>query len=155
MGSAARLQVPRRELQSIPFTCPQCPVGRVQLQGSDEVSAMRTEVEPSLHWCPMFSFRAAALVIRLRAMWHPPEWDDCCCLAAKSCSTLCDPMDLQPARLLCPWNPPDKNTGVDCHFLLQRIFPTQDSSPLLLCPLHWQADWILYHWPAWVPQSLA
>ena len=26
---------------------------------------------------------------------------------------------LQPARLLCPWNFPGKNTGVGCHFLLQ------------------------------------
>ena len=27
------------------------------------------------------------------------------------------------------WNFPDKNTGMDCHFLLQRIFPTQGSNP--------------------------
>ena len=26
-----------------------------------------------------------------------------------------------------------------CHFLLQGIFPTQGSSPHLLCLLHWQA----------------
>ena len=26
---------------------------------------------------------------------------------------------LQPARLLCPWDSPGKNTGVGCHFLLQ------------------------------------
>ena len=31
---------------------------------------------------------------------------------------------LQPTRLLCPWDFPGKNTGVDCHFLLHRIFPT-------------------------------
>ena len=31
---------------------------------------------------------------------------------------------LQPARLLCPWDFPGKNTGVGCHFLLQGIFPT-------------------------------
>ena len=30
-----------------------------------------------------------------------------------------------------------KNTGVSCHFPLQRIFPTQGSNPRLL---HWQAD---------------
>ena len=35
------------------------------------------------------------------------------------------PHGLQPARLLCPWDFPDKNTRVDCHFLLQRIFSTQ------------------------------
>ena len=29
-----------------------------------------------------------------------------------------------------------KNTGVDCHFLLQGIFPDQGSN---LCLLHWQA----------------
>ena len=36
------------------------------------------------------------------------------------------------ARLLCPWNSSDKNTGVTCHFLLQGIFPTQGSNPCLL-----------------------
>ena len=30
----------------------------------------------------------------------------------------------EPARLLCPWDSPGKNTGVVCHFLLQGIFPT-------------------------------
>ena len=33
------------------------------------------------------------------------------------------PHGLQPARLLYPWGFPGKNTGVGCHFLLQRIFP--------------------------------
>ena len=28
---------------------------------------------------------------------------------------------LQPARLLCPWDSPGKNTGVGCHFLLQQV----------------------------------
>ena len=37
-----------------------------------------------------------------------------------------------PARFLCPWSFPGKNTGVVCHFLLQRIFPTQGSNPRLL-----------------------
>ena len=39
---------------------------------------------------------------------------------------------LQPARLLCPWDSPGKNTGVGYHALLQGIFPTQGSNPLLL-----------------------
>ena len=38
---------------------------------------------------------------------------------------LCDPMDCKPARFLCPWDSPGKNTEVGCHFLLQEIFPTQ------------------------------
>ena len=28
----------------------------------------------------------------------------------------------QPTRLLCPWDSPGKNTGVGCHFLLQRHY---------------------------------
>ena len=32
------------------------------------------------------------------------------------------PQGLQPARLPCPWDSPGKNTGVDCHSLLQGIF---------------------------------
>ena len=34
-------------------------------------------------------------------------------------------MELLPASFLCPWDFPDKNTGVCCHFLLQGIFPNQ------------------------------
>ena len=33
-----------------------------------------------------------------------------------------------PARLLCPWHFPGKNTGVGCHCLLQEIFWTQRSN---------------------------
>ena len=34
------------------------------------------------------------------------------------------PFGLQPARLLCLWDSPGKNTGVGCYyyFLIQRIF---------------------------------
>ena len=48
--------------------------------------------------------------------------------------------ELQPARLLCTWNFPSKNTGVGCHFLLQGIFQTQRLNPHLLYLLLWQAD---------------
>ena len=39
------------------------------------------------------------------------------------------PCGLQPTRLLCPWDSPGKSTGVGCHFLLQGIFPIQESNP--------------------------
>ena len=65
-------------------------------------------------------------------------------VCAQSCLTLCDPMDCSPARLLCPWGSPGKNTGVGCHFLLHRIFPTQGSNPRLL---HCRET--LYHWATW------
>ena len=35
---------------------------------------------------------------------------------------------LLPARLLCPWDSPGENIGVDCHFLLLGIFPVQGSN---------------------------
>ena len=38
---------------------------------------------------------------------------------------------LQTTRLLCPWDSPDKNIGVGCHYLYQGIFPTQGSKPSL------------------------
>ena len=34
--------------------------------------------------------------------------------------------------VLCPWTYPGKNTGVDTHFLLQGIFPTQRLNPGVL-----------------------
>ena len=51
-------------------------------------------------------------------------------LVSQSCSTLGNPM--APARLLCQWDFPGKNTGVGCHFLLEGIFPIQGSNPGLL-----------------------
>ena len=48
------------------------------------------------------------------------------------------PYILWPARLLCPWGSPGKNTGVGCHAFLQGIFLTQGLNPSLLQFLHWQ-----------------
>ena len=55
---------------------------------------------------------------------------ECVCVCV-SCSVMFEslqPHGLWPARLLCPWDSPGKNTGVGCHFLLQGIFPTQGSN---------------------------
>ena len=71
--------------------------------------------------------------------FHPEE-HLCLCLPALSLSrlTLCDPMDCNP-QLLCPWDSSGKNTGADCHFLLQRV-SHQEPRRRLLCLLHWQMD---------------
>ena len=64
----------------------------------------------------------------------------CLCVHAKSPSVVSDslqPYGMQPARLLCPWDPPGKNTRVGCHAFLQGIFPTQGPNPHLLHLLHW------------------
>ena len=54
------------------------------------------------------------------------------CVSHSVVSDSLRPHGLWPAGLLCPWDSPGKNTGVGCHSLLQRIFPTQGSNPGLL-----------------------
>ena len=61
----------------------------------------------------------------------------CCCLVAKPYLTFFWLHGLQPTRLLCPWDSSGKNTGVVCHFILQKIFWTQGLNSGLQ---HWQAD---------------
>ena len=68
----------------------------------------------------------------------------CYHLVAKSCLPLLWPHGLWPAGLLCPWDIPGKNPGAGCHFLLQGIFPTQESNLRLL-----RGRQILYHWATW------
>ena len=46
-----------------------------------------------------------------------------------------DPMDCSPSGSSVHVIFPGKNTGVDCHFLLQGVFPTQELNPHLQ---HWQ-----------------
>ena len=46
--------------------------------------------------------------------------------------TLCNPMDCSPPGSSVHGASPGKNTGVDCHALLQGIFPTQGSNPGIL-----------------------
>ena len=67
----------------------------------------------------------------------------CYCLVAKSCLTLCNPMDCT-ARLLCLWDFQGKNTREGCHFLLQGNFLTQGSNPCLLHSIYCRQ--ILYWW---------
>ena len=52
-----------------------------------------------------------------------------CCLVTKLYPTLLWPHGLQPTRPLCSWDFPGKNTGVDCHFLLQWATFCQTSLP--------------------------
>ena len=56
---------------------------------------------------------------------------------------LCDPMDDSPPGFSVHGISPNKNTGVGCHALLQRIFPTQGLNPCLLHLLHGQVDSLL------------
>ena len=64
--------------------------------------------------------------------------DMCYAKPLQSCPTPW-PHGLKAARLLCPWDCPGKDTGVDCHALLQGIFPTEGSNLRLLHLPPWQA----------------
>ena len=87
--------------------------------------------ESSLHFSDVV--KQISLILR-----HPTL----CCI--QSCLTLCDPLVAHHhGQLICPWDSPGKNTGVDCHVLLQGFFPPQGLNPRLWQLLHWQA--VLYH----------
>ena len=68
------------------------------------------------------------------------------CVSRSVVSNSLRPRGLKPARLLCPWDSPGKNTGVGCHALLQGIFPTQGSNLHLL-----HCRWTFYHLSAKLP----
>ena len=57
--------------------------------------------------------------VELNSIWSVGCPAPLCVLCAQCCLTV-RPRGLQPARLLCPWRFPGKNTGVGCHFLLSR-----------------------------------
>ena len=61
------------------------------------------------------------------------------CVHAQSCLTLLWPFELQPARLLCPWDFPGRSSRVSCHFFLQEIFLIQGLNLFPVSPA-FQAD---------------
>ena len=70
----------------------------------------------------------------------------CSVLCAQSHPALCNPLDCSLSSS-CLWDFPGKNTGVDCQFLFQGIFPIQGSNLRLLHLLHHQVDSLpLSHW---------
>ena len=71
----------------------------------------------------------------------------CSALPMCSCSVLSAslrPHGLQPARRLCPWDFPGKNTGAGRHFLPQGSSRPRDRTPSLSRLLHRRAG----SWPA-------
>ena len=61
------------------------------------------------------------------------------CIVTQSCPILCNPMGYRPPGSV-HGDSPGKNTGVDCHALLQGTLPTQGSNPGLP-----HCRWIPYH----------
>ena len=58
----------------------------------------------------------------------------CCCYVTSVMSDSMWPYRRQPTRLPHPWDSPDKNTGVGCHFLLQCMKVKSEREVAQLCP---------------------
>ena len=59
---------------------------------------------------------------RLFHKWRlDTELPPACVLSHCSVSDSLQPHGLSPARLLCPWDPPSKDTAVGCHALLSCL----------------------------------
>ena len=58
----------------------------------------------------------------------------CYAKSLQSCPTLCNPIDGSPPGSPGPRNSPGKNTGVDCHFLLQCMEVKSGSEVGQSCP---------------------
>ena len=71
------------------------------------------------------------------------------CVGRSVMSDFLQPHELEPIRLLCPWNSPGKKTGVGFHFLLQGIFLNQRSNLPLL-----HGMWFLYCWATRKPHQI-
>ena len=66
-----------------------------------------------------------------------------CVKSLQSCLALCGPVDCFLPHSSVHGDSPGKNTGVDCHALLQGIFPTRGPNPRVLGLLHWQLGFLL------------
>ena len=71
-------------------------------------------------------------------------WPTCAVLSHSVVSDSLRTPGLYPARLLCPWDSPGKNTGVGCHALLQGIFPTPGLNPCFLYLLLWPNGTVIF-----------
>ena len=63
----------------------------------------------------------------------------CVCFVLSRVRLSATPLDCSPPGSSVHGDSPGKNTGVDCHALLQGIFPIQGSNPDLL-----HCRWLLY-----------
>ena len=127
-----------------------CPYDRISAFTPLTTTALPASPPNSLFFCLpswfMSSLRAGVAALahgrcsnkekRSKVSQMVPIWP-CCCLVAKSHSTLLRPHGFVARQADLSMGFPSKTTGVGCHFLLQGIFSTQG---LNLCLLKWQLD---------------
>ena len=90
--------------------------------------------QSQLHWLLRWEERLEVELI-LNGQWfnQPCQCNyTLMCVSHSVMSNSLQPHGLWPTKLLCLWGYPGKNTGVDCHSLLQRTFPIQGLNPGLL-----------------------
>ena len=79
------------------------------------------------------------LLWKVKSLFCTPQAYTLCVCSVMSGSL--QPMDCSPpVSSVHGTDYPGKNSAVGCHFLLQGIFPTQESNPHLFYLLHWQVD---------------
>ena len=106
------------------------------LAQANERAALGTSLQAQL---------SSSLAVTLKSSCLSEPACVCVCVCVRTRSGVCDsatrwtvasqaPPGQEPGQCSphCPWDSPGTNTGVGCHFLLQRIFPTQGSNPCLL-----------------------
>ena len=82
---------------------------------------------------PVFTYiQSVVVVVSIDTYYWMSCW--CCCLVASVLSDSVRPHRRQPTRLPRPWDSPDKNTGVGCHFLLQCMKVKSESEVTQSCP---------------------
>ena len=93
----------------------------------------RNSVSTSSHFCSPLAGTRLLSVLWICLFWTLDRQGlvQCGLLSPVSPTCLGSDSGLQPARLLCPWHFPGKDTRVGCHSLLQGIFLTQGWSPHL------------------------
>ena len=125
MGSipGSRRSPGRGNGNALQYSCLENPMEQGSLAGYSPWGRKESDTAERLH----FHFHLGFLFVCAPISF--PMYPFFCCPygVAVSCPTLCDPHRLQPARLLCPWDSPGKNTGAGCHSFLQGILLTQGS----------------------------
>ena len=134
------------------MTCPDRTEGAVTTEVEMVVRSLENKAA-SRHWKLQMSLGNLSWSLQGPST-SDHSWCVCVCARVCVCTCVCSvisnslqPYGLQPTMLLCPWDSPGKNTGVDSHYLLQQTFLTYGSNP---CLLHWQTN-SLPSEPPWKP----
>ena len=119
----------------------------VRRKGEQEAAGRISEQSPNHHERAKPKFPSGDVTAQKTSTCAPLQLEipvPACPIGSVLSPCLVQRFGLYFIRLLCPWDFLGKETGVDCHFLLQGIFPTQGLNLNLLHFL--PCSWIPYHW---------